>query len=222
MARSGLFSFTANFWPRHSMAAELRSSPLRPSFGAGVNDDARLIDDALAGATAAFDELVLKYQDRLFNTIAHVVGSPHEAGDVVQEAFVQAYIKLSTFQRTAAFYTWLYRIAFNIAVSRQRRHRPIASVEQNRELTGEEPLGHGDSPSRRMEQQERVAQVQAALGRLSDEHRMVLVLREMDGCAYEAIAEVLDVPVGTVRSRLHRARLELREQLKQVLQEDLK
>jgi RNA polymerase sigma-70 factor, ECF subfamily len=204
------------------MAAELLSDPLRPSLGAGVNDDARLIDDALAGATSAFDELVLKYQDRLFNTIAHVVGSPHEASDVVQEAFVQAFVKLSTFHHSSAFYTWLYRIAFNIAVSRQRRHKPIASVEQTRELTGEEPLEHGDGPSRRMEQQERVAQIQAALGRLSDEHRTVLVLREIDGCAYEAIAEALGVPVGTVRSRLHRARLELREQLRQVLQEDLK
>jgi RNA polymerase sigma-70 factor (ECF subfamily) len=204
------------------MAAELLSGPQRPSLGAGVKDDARLIDDALAGATSAFDELVLKYQDRLFNTIAHVVGSPHEAGDVVQEAFVQAFVKLDTFHHNSAFYTWLYRIAFNIAVSRQRRHKPIASVEQTRELTGEEPLGHGDGPSRRLEQQERVAQVQAALGRLTDEHRTVLVLREIDGCPYEAIAELLDVPVGTVRSRLHRARLELREQLKQVLQEDLK
>jgi RNA polymerase sigma-70 factor, ECF subfamily len=204
------------------MAAELLSGPLRPSLGAGVKDDARLIEDALTGATSAFDELVLKYQDRLFNTIAHVVGSPHEAGDVVQEAFVQAFVKLDTFHHSSAFYTWLYRIAFNIAVSRQRRHKPIASVEQTRELTGEEPLGHGDGPSRRLEQQERVAQVQAALSRLTDEHRRVLVLREIDGCAYEAIAEVLEVPVGTVRSRLHRARLELREQLRQVLQEDLK
>jgi RNA polymerase sigma-70 factor (ECF subfamily) len=207
---------------RLTMAAELLSSPLRPSLGAGVKDDARLIEDALGGATSAFDELVLKYQDRLFNTIAHVVGSPHEAGDVVQEAFVQAFVKLDTFHHSSAFYTWLYRIAFNIAVSRQRRHKPIASVEQTRELTGEEPLGHGDGPSRRLEQQERVAQVRAALGRLTDEHRTVLVLREIDGCAYEAIAELLEVPVGTVRSRLHRARLELREQLKQVLQEDLK
>ena len=163
--------------------AELLSDRARPSFGAGVKDDARLIDEALSGATAAFGELVTRYQDRLFNTIAHVVGSPHEAGDVVQEAFVQAYVKLSSFHHNSAFYTWLYRIAFNIAVSRQRRHKPLASVEQTRELTGEEPLGHDDAPSQRLEQQERVGQVQAALGRLSDEHRLVLVLREMDGCA---------------------------------------
>jgi len=187
-----------------------------------VNDDAQLIDDALAGNSSAFGRLVTRYQDRLYNTLVHVVGSTDEAYDVVQDAFVQAYLKLRSFQRNSAFYTWLYRIAFNLAISRRRRHKPTTSIEQSRELTGGEPTSHDDAPCDPLDREERVQQVRTALGNLSEEFRTVLVLREIDGCCYETIAEVLDLPVGTVRSRLHRARLELREQLKEVFQEDLK
>jgi len=184
-----------------------------------VKDDARLIDEVLAGDSAAFGQLVLKYQDRLFNTVMHVVRCREEAEDVVQDAFVQAFVKLETFQRASAFYTWLYRIAFNVAVSRRRRRRPEVSVEQTRELTGAEPMGDDPAPEDRLEQEESVEQVHAALAELSEEHRAILVLREMEGFCYERIVEVLELPVGTVRSRLHRARLQLREQLKDVLQE---
>jgi RNA polymerase sigma-70 factor, ECF subfamily len=187
-----------------------------------VRDDSQLIDETLGGNSAAFGQLVLKYQDRLYNTIAHVLGSTDEAYDVVQDALVQAFVKLESFHRESAFYTWLYRIALNLAVSRRRRHKPHVSVEQTREVTGEEPPGRLAGPSDRLEQQERAAQVQAALATLTDEHRTVLVLREMDGYCYEEIGEILDLPVGTVRSRLHRARLQLREQLKTVFQEGLK
>ncbi len=187
-----------------------------------MRDDSQLIDDALSGDTAAFGQLVVKYQDRLYNTIAHVIGSADEAYDVVQDALVQAFVKLESFHRESAFYTWLYRIAFNVAISRSRRRKPMLSVDQSRELTGDEPPSRVEAPSDRMEQHERVGQVQAALATLSEEHRTILVLREMDGCCYETISEMLDLPVGTVRSRLHRARLQLREQLKAVLQEDLK
>jgi len=187
-----------------------------------VKDDAQLISEALAGDSAAFGCLVTKYQDRLYNTVVHVVGLREEAQDVVQEAFVQAFVKLDTFQRSSAFYTWLYRIAFNVAVSRRRRHKPTVSVEQAKEFSGEEPPGRGAQPAERLEQQERASQVQAALATLSDEHRTILVLRELDGCCYDTIAEILDLPVGTVRSRLHRARMQLRDQLIEVLQEDIK
>jgi RNA polymerase sigma-70 factor (ECF subfamily) len=186
-----------------------------------VKDDAELIDDTLRGDTGAFGQLVLKYQDRLYNTIAHLIGSADEAYDVVQDACVQAFVKLESFERQAAFYTWLYRIAFNMAISRRRRRKPVLSVDQAREVSGAEPMGHDEAPGDRLEQQERVEQVQAALAKLSEEHRVVLVLREMDGCCYETISQMLDLPVGTVRSRLFRARLQLREQLKAVLQEDL-
>ena len=182
-------------------------------------NDAHLIDEALAGQSASFGELVTKYQDRLYNSVLHVIGSADEAYDVVQDAFVQAFLKLDSFSRQAAFYTWLYRIAFNLAVSRRRRQRPAASVERTKELTGEEPLGRDDAPGARLQQQERAAMVHSALAALAEEYRAVIVLREIDGCDYETIGEILDLPVGTVRSRLHRARAQLREQLKAVLLE---
>lgn len=186
-----------------------------------MNEDAQLIDAALAGDSAAFGQLVRRYQDRLYNTLVHVVGSVEEAQDVAQEAFVQAFVKLESFQRTSAFYTWLYRIAFNAAISRRRRHKPVVSVEQTRELTGDEPLDNHDAPHERIEREERVAQVQTALAALSEEHRAILVLREMEGFAYETISEMLDLPVGTVRSRLFRARMQMREQLQEVLRGEL-
>ncbi len=172
-----------------------------------MNDDAHLIDEALAGHSAAFGQLVVKYQDRLYNALVHIVGSTEEARDVVQDAFVQAFVKLDTFQRASAFYTWLYRIAFNLAMSRHRKARPAASAGRMRELTGQEIAARDPSPTEPLEQAERAGQVQAALAMLGEEFRTVLVLREIDGRDYESIAEILDLPLGTVRSRLHRARL---------------
>ncbi len=183
-------------------------------------DDAQLIDETLQGHSAAFGQLVEKYQDRLYNTIVHVVGSAEDALDVVQDAFVQAFLKLETFQRSSAFYTWLYRIAFNAAASQRRRKRPTLSVEQTRETSGQEPVDGQSGPREHLEQLERGRQVQQAIAGLSKEHRAVVVLREIDGCCYETIAEILDLPVGTVRSRLHRARLQLRDQLREVLMID--
>lgn len=182
-----------------------------------MSDDAQLIEQALAGHSAAFGQLVRKYQDRLYHTVVHVTGCGEDARDVVQEAFVQAFLKLESFQRTCAFYTWLYRIAFNVAASHCRRRKPTLSVERAREASGEEPLDGRPGPEHRLEQVERCQQVQAAIASLSEEHRVVVVLREMDGCCYETIAEILELPIGTVRSRLHRARLHLREQLRQVM-----
>jgi RNA polymerase sigma-70 factor (ECF subfamily) len=185
---------------------------------ADVKDDAQLIDEALDGKSAAFGQLVRKYQDRLYNTVAHVVGCRDEAEDVVQEAFIQAFVKLASFRRDSAFYTWLYRIAFNTAVSRRRRRKTELSVERGREALGVEPLDEGDAPDDRLLREERVGQVRQALSALSEEHRAILVLREMEGCCYETIADILDLPIGTVRSRLHRARVQLREELKEALE----
>lgn len=185
-----------------------------------MSDDSQLIEEALAGQPAAFGQLVLRYQDRLYNTMVRVVGHADDARDVVQEALVQAFVKLETFRHKSAFYTWLYRIAFNVAASISRRRRRSVSVEHAREAAGEEPVDRQRGPSEQIEQRERCRQVQQALAALSEEHRLVLVLREMEGCCYETIAEMLDLPLGTVRSRLHRARLQLRDQLKEVLTVD--
>jgi RNA polymerase sigma-70 factor, ECF subfamily len=182
-----------------------------------VSDDAQLIDQALHGQSEAFGQLVLKYQDRLFNTVFHVVGHAEDARDIVQEALVQAFLKLDSFRRESAFYTWLYRIAFNLAASQRRRRRPAASLDSLREAGTMEPTDNEDDPAENLERQERCRQVRRAIGQLAEEYRSVLVLREIDGCCYETIAEVLDLPLNTVRSRLHRARLQLKEELREVL-----
>lgn len=181
-----------------------------------MSDESSLIDRSLEGDSSAFGELVRLYQDRLFNAIVYLTGDRAEAEDIVQEAFLQAYLKLDSFQRHSAFYTWLYRIAFNNSASRRRKKRIESSVDRSRELAGEEPAADGDAPGDSLERREQAAQVRAALGQLSDEHRAILVLREIDGCDYEAIAEALDINIGTVRSRLHRARLQLRDKLRQL------
>jgi RNA polymerase sigma-70 factor (ECF subfamily) len=181
-----------------------------------VNDESHLIDQSLQGHSAAFGRLVQLHQDRLYNAIVHLIGDQVEAEDVVQEAFVQAYLKLETFRRHSAFYTWLYRIAFNNAVSRKRRKRAEASVDQTRERAGAEPLDSGDAPGDRLMREEHVQQIRHALSQLSEEHRSILVLREIEGCDYEAIAAILAINIGTVRSRLHRARIQLRDRLKEI------
>jgi RNA polymerase sigma-70 factor (ECF subfamily) len=179
-----------------------------------TRDDAELIAETLHGHSEAFGELVRKYQDRLYNAVIHLVGNMEEARDVVQEAMVRAFQSLATFRNSSAFYTWLYRIAFNTAAGRRRRKREYASVEYVRESKGQEPVDSGPTPSERLEREEQCQCVRRAIGQLTEEHRAVLVLREMECLQYEQIAEILTLPVGTVRSRLHRARLELRELLK--------
>jgi RNA polymerase sigma-70 factor (ECF subfamily) len=188
--------------------------------GKRLKDEAQLVDEALAGDAAAFGQLVVQHQDRLHNALAHLLGSSDDAREVAQDAFVQAFVKLPSFSRRAAFYTWLYRIAFNLAMSRRRRKRSAFSLDGAREHAGEEPTSRLERPEQAIEREERAGQVRAALDALSNEHRAILVLREIDDCSYENIAEILQMPVGTVRSRLHRARMELKSLLKGVVEAD--
>jgi RNA polymerase sigma-70 factor (ECF subfamily) len=184
---------------------------------AAVNEDAALIEEALGGRPAAFGQLVLKYQDRLYNTVYHVVGNAEDAKDVVQDAFVQAFVKLETFRQTGAFFGWLYRIAFNVAATRHRRRHPTVSLERLRAISGCDPVAGGNGPVEEAEGVEHCRLVREAIAALEEEYRVVLVLREIDGCCYERIAEILDLPLGTVRSRLHRARLKLRDLLQDAM-----
>lgn len=118
----------------------------------------------------------------------------------------------------ALFFTWLYRIAVNTAISHKRKQRVLLSIDGHRDgEAGLEPLDPSDlsRPSHGLEQAEQASRIQRALARLSPEHRAVLVMKDMEGQKYEHMAEVLDVPIGTIRSRLHRARLELRTLLEQ-------
>src|SRR5437867_3065419 len=119
---------------------ELPSSGVRLSGVRVERNDRQLIQAACQGETAAFGGLVQKYQDRLVTSLLHICGTVDEAEDVAQEAFIQAYVKLRTFAGESAFYTWLYRIAINAAISRRRRRREETSVDTNREQHGLEPL----------------------------------------------------------------------------------
>jgi RNA polymerase sigma-70 factor (ECF subfamily) len=181
--------------------------------GPSVNDEEELIQSALAGNNGSFEVLVVRYQDRLYTAMISVVGNADEAEDVVQEAFIQAYLKLDTFQQNSRFFTWLYRIAFNFALAKRRKKRGNVSLDESRETAGLEPEFHGDAPEIRMSRSEDIALIHRALALLTEDHRSILVLREMEDMAYEEIAEVLSISIGTVRSRLNRARLALKTQL---------
>lgn len=183
-------------------------------------EDQALIDECLDGHPDAFGELVLRYQDRLYNTLVGVLGSPHDARDVAQDAFVHAFRKLSTFRGQSAFYSWLFRIAMNAAISRKRKTKRIkGSLDAARENAGFEVEDESREarPDHPLELDEQRGQVRRALDQLSEEYRTVLVLKEIDGMKYEQIAEVVGCPIGTVRSRIHRARSELREKLRLLL-----
>lgn len=175
-----------------------------------VDEDTQLIERTLSGDRSAFNGLVTKHQDRLYSSMLGVTGSAEEAEDVVQDAFVRAFTKLSSFQQSSQFFTWLYRIAFNTALSRHRRRRSRVSLDYTRETTGLEPVDDAESPEEPMLRRERVAMVRQAMDQLTEEHRMILVLREMDENSYETIAEILEISIGTVRSRLSRARFQLK------------
>ena len=179
--------------------------------------DLQIIRGALSGDKEMFGLLVHKYQNRLFNSMVQITRNEPEAEDVVQDAFVLALTKLDSFKGNSQFYTWLFRIARNSAISRLRKKRPKVSLDSPSigshagDVIPLELPGKVAAPSDEMERQERAQGLMDALGRLSPEHREILVLREMEDLDYETIGEMLELAVGTVRSRLHRARSQLRE-----------
>jgi RNA polymerase sigma-70 factor, ECF subfamily len=182
------------------------------------DDDRRLIADCLGGRRDAFGELVYRYQARLYNAAIRLVDNPEDAADVVQDAFLNAYQSLHSFKGDAEFFTWLYRIAFNTAISLKRKKRPAVSLDAKGASGTEGGIEVNDNseyvkPGAALERSEDERQLQEAMNRLSHEHREVLVLKDIEGMKYEDIAEILVVPIGTIRSRLHRARLELRDLL---------
>ena len=167
--------------------------------------DAELLRKAAAGDGVAFHALVDRHAQRMYRIAVSLVGNAADAEDVLQEAFAGAYKGLSGFEGRAAVKTWLTRILYMQAAKwrRDRAGKRMGSID-----TVEPSIaGSSDGVEIRID-------LQAALLRLSPEHREVLMLREFEGMAYEEMAEVLDLPRGTVESRLHRARNELREKLK--------
>ena len=179
-------------------------------------DDRRLIQDCLRGRTEAFGELIRRYQDRLYNTVYRLLGNAEDARDVVQDAFINAFQSLDSFKGDSRFFTWLYRIAMNTAFSFKRKQRAVLSIHRACEgNTALEPLDPSEAtqPDFALEQADEERLLQRALLQLSADHRAVLIMKDMEGQKYEAMAEILQVPIGTIRSRLHRARMELRELL---------
>jgi len=180
-------------------------------------DDQQIIRRTLGGEREAFGQLVSKYQDRLYTSMVQIIRSESEAEDVVQDAFVLAFTKLESFKGNSSFFTWLYRIAYNVAITRLRRRKPTVSIEGRDEKSRLDFPDDGPSPDADLHRDEQAIQLHLAMDRLSHEHRAILILREMDGLDYDAISEVLDLPIGTVRSRLHRARGHLKEHLQAIM-----
>lgn len=175
--------------------------------------DPELIAAALAGQQQAFGQLVIRYQDRLFNGVVRMLRCEELAADVVQDTFVLAWRKLDRFAGRSGFYTWLFRIARNQALSRLRARKPMASLDDQEWSAADRVISGEPAPDAELQKEDDRMQLEQALARLSEEHRSILVLREMEELDYEQIAEALGVPVGTVRSRLFRARLQLRDEL---------
>lgn len=179
--------------------------------------DEQLVARAQAGDDRAFDLLVRKYQHKVVKLAARYV-SPAEAPDVAQEAFIKAYRALAGFKGDSAFYTWLYRISINTAknylVARARR-----PASQDIDVVDAEAFGHTDrfseqdTPEALLESEEIRNAVIAAISELPEDLRTAIMLRELDGMSYEEIAQSMDCPVGTVRSRIFRARAAIEEKL---------
>lgn len=184
--------------------------------------DLELIAESVDGQTHAFDLLVTRYQDRLYNALSQILRNREDARDVVQDAFVLSWSKLDTFRGDANFYSWLFRVAYNVAMSRQRKKRvkTVGLRPAERERIDLPADKNSADPSQNLQVQERQSQVQAALADLPEEFRTVLILKEIEDFKYEQIAEILNVPLGTIRSRIYRARILLRERLTRLLADE--
>jgi len=175
------------------------------------------------GDKSAFDLLVIKYQHKIIQLVNRYVKDPSEAQDVAQEAFIKAYRALGNFRGDSAFYTWLYRIAINTAknylVSRSRRSSDYQVDVQDAEVLENAPQLQGmETPERLLLNQEIIDTIKTAIDKLPEEMRTAIMLREFEGMSYEEIAEAMDCPVGTVRSRIFRAREAIDNKLNPLLE----
>lgn len=181
--------------------------------------DQKLVQRAQRGDLRAFDLLVLKYQGRISALVSRYISDPGEVEDVTQEAFIKAYRALERFRGDSAFYTWLYRIAANAAknhlVAKGRRPRSDASIEDAEAFDEFASSSDSGSPEAIAMGDELVGVVDAAMRALPEELRAALTLRELEGLSYDDIAEVLGCPVGTVRSRIFRAREAIDERVRE-------
>ncbi len=181
--------------------------------------DEQLVMRAKRGDTDAFGELVARYEHRIFNLAYRMMGDPEDGADMAQEAFLRAFKALRGFRGDASFSTWLYRVASNVCLDELRRRGRRGEVSLDAPLTTEqgqlrrEVPDTAAGPAEVVERREAEALVHRALGLLPDDHRLVVLLRDIEGLSYGELAEALGCPVGTVKSRLNRARAKLRELL---------
>ncbi len=189
-------------------------------------EDAVLIRAFREGDKAAFDNLVLKHKDRVFNLCYRLLGDYEEANDSAQEAFIKVYGSLKKFRFESAFSTWLYRIAVNTcknklkssAFRQKRKMIPMDNpVSGNRSQPGREIQDESQSPAMELEKKERMRVIQEAINALPPEQKEVVTLRDIEGFSYEEVAEITGFNLGTVKSRLARARQDLRKKLRSVI-----
>lgn len=188
------------------------------------DNDQELVRRVQAGDQSAFNVLVLKYQHRVLKLVSRFVNDPTEAEDVAQEAFLKAYRALPSFRGDSAFYTWLYRIAINTAKNALVAHkrRPVdfdLDLQDPEQFERQAKLKEADTPEGVLLTDEIRTVVEKAMEQLPDDLRTAIVLRELEGLSYEEIAEAMDCPVGTVRSRIFRAREAIDKKLKPLLDE---
>ena len=173
-------------------------------------EDQTAIALVLGGDANAYSALVERYQRRLLGLLVHACGSKEMAEDLAQETFTRAYRKLHLFEGRSSFYTWLCRIAMNMLANERRRKRLENQIGREGFDVALSTSGTTSQAEHKVEQDELKQCVQDAISLLDGERRAVLLLRDFDGRDYDQIAETLEIPIGTVRSRLHRARLELK------------
>ena len=184
--------------------------------------DRTLVERVQRGDKRAFDVLVLKYQHKLVKLVSRYVRDPSEVMDVVQEAFIKAYRALPSYRGESAFYTWIYRIAINTAKNylvAQGRRPPDGDIDSGDvdQIEGETELKDNATPERLLLRDEIEETVMDAIAQLPEDLRVAITLRELEGLSYEEIAEAMDCPVGTVRSRIFRAREAINKRLQPLL-----
>lgn len=182
-----------------------------------VDPDRELVERARAGERAAFDLLVARYQRRLLRLVLRLLRDPAEAEDVVQETFLKAYRALPRFRGEAAFYTWLYRIALNGARNAILRRRQRGAPHGVAPSQLPAPVPEIGTPESMLLSKQVMLAIDAALEALPLELRTAIVLREIEGLSYEEIAEIMECPLGTVRSRIFRAREAIARRLRPLL-----
>jgi len=189
--------------------------------------DQQTLSQLKRGNWSAMEQLVHRYQDRLYATVLRMVNQPEDAADLVQETFVRAMQGVARFEGKSSLYTWLFRIAVNLAISHRRsnQYRSAVSLDGDRDddqdglnrqaagLRRQLAQQTENDPAANAQQRMDYEKLLGALGRIDAEFRAVIVLRDVEECDYDQMAEILNVPVGTVKSRLFRARLALRELL---------